>query len=215
MTTSTPVKLAQYILSVAKEEFPRQDALATYSSSYDRVIQENTSFGSVSPKMMSPTAHCLHVAIFQEAAGQVIPDEMGIPDLATRQLRARLTLEEALETIEALGIKATLNGVEITNQGKDIILEDNPDVTPDVASIVKECLDCQVIATGTMLSLGVFETEDLQLEVDVNNLVKFRKDKDGHKREDGKWVKPSDHPAARIQLLLDINRKFQESCVEE
>jgi len=43
-----------------------------------------------------------------QQAGQETPSKPTIPDEATRLLRARLILEEALETISALGVEMNL-----------------------------------------------------------------------------------------------------------
>lgn len=217
MTASTIKRL----INAVRSEFENQDVITVSSSAYDNSINAGSSMGSIHSTldetltdMILPTKHCVNVGLFMQEAGQEIPDFVSIPSGDVRRLRARMTLEEALETIEALGFSLKLGDVEIKDQGKDLELVPTT-ATLDAYKIAKECLDCQIIATGTLLSLGIPLTEDLQLEVDTNNLVKFRKDKDGHLREDGKWVKPSDHPAARVELVIKQNIRAHEDFLSD
>lgn len=154
------------------------------------------------------TEHAWAVGMLQYLAGQEIPDEPCCPSDDVRLLRAKLTLEEAFETISALGFKLQYKGAEIGEKGQYLDLVDMGADKFDLAEVIDGCLDCRVIATGTILSCGVPLTPDLEREVDLNNIVKFRKDKDGRRREDGKWVKPSDHPAPRILQVIDSNREM-------
>lgn len=217
MTASTIKRL----INAVRSEFENKDVITVSSSAYDKSLSMGSSMGSIHSAldssltdMILPTKHCVNVGFFMQEAGQEIPDVVSVPSEDVRRLRARMTLEEALETIEALGFTLKLGDVEIKDQGKDLELVATTE-TLDAYKIAKECLDCHVIATGTLLSMGIPLTEDLLLEVDTNNLVKFRKDKDGHLREDGKWVKPSDHPAARIQLVVQQNLRAHEEFLAD
>ena len=152
------------------------------------------------------TRHASDVALFAKLAGQVIPDTIGVPDEKTRILRAKLIMEEALETIRGLGVNIVSTSGLIINidefkGGKFTFCKDDFH-DPNLKEIVDGCLDLRVVTTGALIACGVPDIEDLQECVDVNNITKFRKDKDGHLREDGKWVKPSDHPAPRIDAIL-------------
>ena len=49
-----------------------------------------------------PTAHYDRVKAFMQKVGQDTPEGAAVPDEKTRILRAKLILEEALETVEAL-----------------------------------------------------------------------------------------------------------------
>lgn len=217
MTDTAPSSALKQVLDAARGAFPNGDVVSMSSQAYDSVVEVGLSLatsvcvaqvqqeGYSDPHDIVPTRHCVNVAFFMQEAGQEIPDHVCVPSVEVRRLRARLTLEEALETIEALGFQVFCGDVQIKDQGKALYLVEDTSVEVNVEDIVKECLDCRVIATGTILSLGVMLTEDLEMEVDVNNLIKFRKDKDGHRRDDGKWVKPSDHPKPRIGLVIEQN----------
>lgn len=154
------------------------------------------------------TRHAGDVALFMKLAGQEIPTTIQVPDEKTRILRAKLIMEEALETVRALGVNIVSTSGLIVNidemkSGKFTFIKDDFH-DPDLKEIVDGCLDIRVVTTGTLIACGVPDIEDLQEIVDVNNITKFRKDKDGYKREDGKWVKPSDHPAPKVDELLKI-----------
>ena len=63
-----------------------------------------------------PTQHYERVKTFMENAGQAVPSAVTEPPAITRTLRAKLILEEALETIQALGITVRLWGDVNQNQ---------------------------------------------------------------------------------------------------
>lgn len=169
--------------------------------------EKNGEDGEFDYGQFMPTDHCWSVGMFMYLAGQEIPDAPSIPSDEVRRLRAKLTLEEAFEAIEALGFKVTYKDCDLGNQGENLTLVDLGAEAFDLEGVIKESLDQHVIATGTLLSCGVALTADLQREVDCNNLIKFRKDKDGHRRADGKWVKPSDHPKARVLQVVQQGRE--------
>ena len=156
------------------------------------------------------TDHAYMVAAFAKLAGQEIPEAPCIPDEKTRILRAKLIMEEALETVRGLGVVFVTNmdssGVIDIDRLKDGRIVAIPDDfhDPDLIEIVDGCLDLRVVTTGTLVACGIPDIRDLQEMVDVNNIVKFRKDKDGYRREDGKWVKPSDHPKVKVEEFLSI-----------
>jgi len=60
-----------------------------------------------------PTAHYNRIKAFMQKVGQDTPEIATIPDEKTRILRAKLILEEALETVEALGVKVEIGGHEL------------------------------------------------------------------------------------------------------
>lgn len=149
--------------------------------------------------------HVQLVAAFNKLAGSEVSNTIQIPDAGTRILRAKLILEEALEAVEALGVTAVLSEGEdptATINIKSLSFEDLGTDKVDVVGLAKECCDVRVVTTGTLVAFGIPDTYTLQNFVDTNNILKFRKDKDGYKREDGKWVKPSDHPKPRIAEFL-------------
>ncbi|MDT3777328.1 MazG nucleotide pyrophosphohydrolase domain-containing protein [Nitrospira sp. MA-1] len=96
-----------------------------------------------------------------------------IPDEPTQLLRKRLIQEEFDELQEAM-------------QGKDL------------PSIAKELADLLYVVYGTAVSLGI-DMEPVFKEVHRSNMSKVG----GHKREDGKWVKPPTYSPASLDKILE------------
>lgn len=124
--------------------------------------------------------------------GQMIPEVPTLSDKPGLMLRARLILEEALETIEAMGL-----AVIPDEQGKLVVKDTG--AKADLVAIVDGCFDLSVVNIGTLSHLGV---PDSGLEiVDMNNLEKFAP---GFKiREDGKLIKPPGHRPPDIKGWLE------------
>lgn len=140
--------------------------------------------------------HYERVKELMEKAGQIVRSVPTIPEPHERVLRAKLILEEAIETCEALGLRvyAGPEPLEMENLRFDDV------VIPNLVEIVDGCADIIVVTTGTLVSCGVADSELLRL-VDTNNLAKFGPG--GYRREDGKWVKPPGHQPPDIQGLLE------------
>ena len=135
---------------------------------------------------MAKSAHQTRVERFMYLADQPAPDKPVIPGLETRRLRAKLILEEAVETVRGLGFMA------MYQLGDD-------DVGPNLVEIADGCWDVIVVTTGTLSACGIDDLEG-QIEVDSNNLAKFGP---GHKlREDGKLIKPPNHQPPNIEKIL-------------
>ncbi len=95
-----------------------------------------------------------------------------LPDEATRSLRLRLIQEEFDELREALS-------------------------RPDVPAVAKELADLLYVVYGTAVSCGI-DMEPVFREVHRSNMSKVG----GHKRADGKWVKPPGYSPADLQPIL-------------
>lgn len=123
-------------------------------------------------------------------------------------LRARLLLEETLETIEALGVRVTLHSPG------DVMVGDPGNYEPvdmraicfavvdepDLIEIADGCADIEVVMLGTAASCGIAH-QPIYEEVCENNLLKFAP---GHVIDDGgKLIKPPNHPKPAIQRLLE------------
>jgi len=132
-----------------------------------------------------PTTHYQRVRQFMEKVGQDIPDRVTEPDAATRLLRAKLILEEALETVAALGVDAVHEGQAIRQD--DIEWQVHDEV--DLEGVVDGCADISVVTMGTLIAFGV-DDEPVLEEVDEANLRKFGPG--SYARADGKWMKPKD-----------------------
>jgi predicted HAD superfamily Cof-like phosphohydrolase len=151
-----------------------------------------------------------------------LPSRPTLPAETTRLLRAKLILEEAIETINSLGFSIDipftsrdLDGTdsqtiyggtigEIIDVGIDEI-NLVPRFEPDLVEIVDGCADISVVTVGTLIACGVGDKPILE-EVDANNMKKFG---EGHAiREDGKLVKPANHVKPDFEKLIDAQGKY-------
>jgi predicted HAD superfamily Cof-like phosphohydrolase len=139
----------------------------------------------------------LRVDSFMEKARQELPDSPCIPSEGVRRLRASLILEEALETIEALGF-----GVRTERDHQFIDIDDClflPIIDADMVKIADGCCDTMVVTLGTLSACGMSDC-DLMTEVCDSNDSKFI---DGHIRDDGKLIKgPAYRPADLVPILV-------------
>ncbi len=118
-------------------------------------------------------------------------------------LRANLILEEAKETIEALGFEINLVPVHEIGYGtrKEATLIEK--FEPNLKEIADGCADISVVTIGTLIACGIHDAELLKA-VDRNNLDKFGP---GHSiREDGKLIKPPGHKPPDILQILRNQR---------
>lgn len=133
--------------------------------------------------------HQLAVDEFMTRAGQHLPDKPTIPDAATRILRAKLIMEEALETIEAMGVfcYAQDDSYGCPLEFDHLEFEEDEGKEVDIVGVVDGCCDIAVVTTGTLSAFGISNINPQRL-VDESNLAKFGEG--GYCREDGKWIKP-------------------------
>lgn len=101
-----------------------------------------------------------------------ISDRPSLPEDATRQLRVRLIQEEFEELQEAMAAQ-------------------------DLPGVAKELADLLYVVYGTAVSYGM-DMDPVFREVHRSNLSKVG----GHKRADGKWVKPPTYSPAQVAPLL-------------
>jgi predicted HAD superfamily Cof-like phosphohydrolase len=116
------------------------------------------------------------VADFHHTFGIRIAATPVLPDSDTRALRVRLIQEEFDELRQALDQE-------------------------DLVGLAKELADLLYVVYGTAVSCGI-DLDPVFREVHRSNMSKVN----GHKRSDGKWVKPPDYSPARIQPILDQQR---------
>lgn len=109
------------------------------------------------------STHQQAVELFMSKAGQELPTKPTVPSPEIRKLRAQLILEEALETIEALGFEVEYWDYELhLKPGKEPILTD----------ILDGCCDLAVVTTGTLSACGISDIVPQDL-VNYNNIQKF------------------------------------------
>lgn len=127
------------------------------------------------------SSHQFAVEKFMTLGGQEIPAKPTIPSLQVRKLRAKLILEEALETIKALGLYVTFDSDAVEPCTPGPATEDQGFQTnffelksgPNLVEIIDGCCDLRVVTTGTLSACGIKDIRPQEL-VDQNNLEKFR-----------------------------------------
>lgn len=137
-------------------------------------------------------------------AGQTTRHKPTLPSPEERLLRARLILEEALETIQGLGFGLRC-AQEDPNVGYELL--DMVDFAfdevdgGDLIEVADGCADLSVVTIGTLIACGIPDQALLEL-VDKNNLAKFG---EGGRRDEktGKWIKPPGHQPPDVVGLLN------------
>ena len=134
-------------------------------------------------------------------ASQRVPSSPIMPDVSIRELRAKLILEECLETVRDLGFAPMIDFGEMN--GRRYLSKD--DITlistgkETLVGIADGCADIAVVTTGTLSACGLSDVS-IQECVDMNNLEKFGP---GHSfREDGKLIKPPGHKPPDLDSLI-------------
>lgn len=145
-----------------------------------------------------------------KAAGQKV---RAVPEIATedeRKLRAKLILEESLETIKALGFDAQLTWQAVSSGGQttrvwqqvligDVVFVEH-DREPDIEGVADGCADIMVVTLGTLSAFGIDADKVLE-EVHRANKDKFPDGK-AILRDDGKYLKPKNWWPPDIALIL-------------
>lgn len=113
------------------------------------------------------------------------------PGPALRILRARLIMEEAMETVAALGVSLSINeeagGWKQSLNFSDIGFSDKR--TFDPVGVADGCADISVVTIGTLIECGMKDASILRL-VDENNAAK---NGPGSKFVNDKLQKPPGH----------------------
>ncbi|NND71174.1 MAG: hypothetical protein HKN43_06315 [Rhodothermales bacterium] len=146
-----------------------------------------------------PTPHYRRIREFMQKAGQETPASVTVPDEETRLLRAKLIVEEAMETVRALGVNVELgeSGFSVSEKGVDLNFVAEGDV--DLEEVVDGCADISVVTMGTLIAFGV-DDEPVLEEVDAANLRKFAPG--SYRRDDGKWMKPPNWTPPNIRSAM-------------
>ena len=141
--------------------------------------------------------HQRRVESFMRLAKQEIPAVPTVPTPEVARLRASLILEEALETIEALGCEVLAERTFMLSK-KNVSIVNVKE--PDLIEICDGVADLSVVSIGTLSALGIPDEALLKM-VDENNLEKFG---EGHSwNRDGKLIKPPNHPKPPIREYID------------
>ena len=110
-----------------------------------------------------------------------VAERPGVPDAKTTALRERLIQEEFDELKEAMKAE-------------------------NLPGIAKELADLLYVVYGTAVSYGI-DVAPVFREVQRSNMSKVG----GYKRDDGKWVKPPTYSPARIEPILERQRRRPSS----
>lgn len=156
---------------------------------------------------LDKSVHQLAVEEFHIGMGQTPPTTPTVPSDAQLLARCKLLLEEALEFVEAAGVKISL--VELGNSEWKIDVEEKTIRFNDLrfAKVEKADLigmadglaDTMVICAGGLAICGIADMPLLR-EVDNNNLLKIST---GHFDKDrGKFIKAPNHPKPDIAGVL-------------
>ena len=142
----------------------------------------------------------LQIRAFMTKAGQAIPEYPVMPDEKIRLLRYWLIYEELQELAHAFGFEAL--------SAADIEARRTPQDPVRPANLVEAydaILDLLVVVIGTAVALGL-DIDPGWEEVHRSNMSKFI---DGHKREDGKWIKgPSYSPANLAPIVSKLQTEL-------
>lgn len=190
MSTTKNLDATEYVFDAA--EFVR-DYSTTLGAS---------SLATMSEHQLRVTAFCAECAEHQplQHVNHTVTNKL---TKAQAILRAKLQLEEVLELIRGLGVGVRLaegqpSDTNISIAGTDC-LSFAADGEVNLKEIIDGLCDDSVIAKGTASLLGI-PLAPFEAPTDYNNLNKF---KPGHYfREDGKLVKPADHPAPDLESVL-------------
>ncbi len=144
-----------------------------------------------------------------------------IPNIKTRELRARLILEEALETIKAMGLVACVGAEEIEIGNLGVRTHWRTEQETNLEGIIDGCVDTIYVATGCLISCGVPDVPHL-LEVIRANDDKFPNGIATMNEETGKYLKPLGwgapcHETVRVteqdNYLINLSKKLLEDRV--
>lgn len=149
---------------------------------------------------MKKCAHQMRVEMFMRSmrdANQSVPVMPTAPTLAVRKLRASLMLEECMETIQnGLGLD-----IGVSTDNGEVKFEFKEARPVNLIEVADGIADCDVVNIGTAAACGIAQEPCTEL-VDCNNLMKFAP---GHSfREDGKLIKPKNHPAITAMLRAEL-----------
>lgn len=117
------------------------------------------------------------------------------PAIRDGELRARLILEECVETV--IGLLGTYDAKRVVYDVVDAVLDDADYVPPSLVAVADGCSDLHVVTFGTEVACGI-DSEAVFNEVMTSNMTKG----DGPIREDGKRLKGPSYRSPGIEGCL-------------
>lgn len=140
----------------------------------------------------------IRVKEFSKGCRQPAPDGPTLPGNLTKTLRVRLLLEEVLELAEASGVGVFVLAESL---GKPLTMKAvHCEVTheSDIVEIADAIADINYVAYGAAVAYGL-DMEPIDKEVHANNMLKL---KNSSFDENGKLVKPKDHPRVDLKPII-------------
>lgn len=148
-------------------------------------------------------------AAFKKDARQLVPEKSYVmPDEATRQLLARLLLEETLETIKALGMRLKLAGDPLFIDDDELTVERDAGGPMTFESVIDGACDVQYVAGGIFLAVGAPDEPHTAAVCEANN----RKFPNGVAITDprtGKYLKPVGWSGPDHTTVMKLHHAFQ------
>ena len=132
---------------------------------------------------------------FMVKAGQDTPARPVMPNADVRKLRVKLIAEELCELAESFGFD-----IEILNGEVNVF---SNGATTNLTESYDAILDLLVVTIGAGVAIGT-DLEPGWQEVHRSNMSKFI---DGHRREDGKWVKGPSYSPAQLAPIIEAQLK--------
>lgn len=154
---------------------------------------------------MTELADTAVVRQFMEAFGQEVRTALlSEPSPELRLLRGRIVMEEALELLDALGLKISLSEDEepqrVDPKQARITVDEDSDV--DIVETADALADLVVVTKGSALAFGIPVDAILLDEVGPSNMSKLGADGKPILREDGKILKADTWQPPNIKRVL-------------
>lgn len=147
-----------------------------------------------------------NVKEFMKAAGQETPEIITIPDEDTRKMRVRILFEEFMEYADAMGVTLGMSKPEDNEDDWVVIKEDSVALAitdeVNIVEVADAIADIDYVNNGNAICMGL-DMEPIKSEVHRSNMSKFI---DGHRRDDGKWVKGPSYSPANVEGEVDKQR---------
>jgi predicted HAD superfamily Cof-like phosphohydrolase len=124
-----------------------------------------------------------------QKAGQECPPRPTTSSIEIQDLRIKLIYEEWLELCDALGLKldASFSYIRTGEEKADLVL---------IADAIGDLL---YVVLGAAVAFGI-DMEPIFNEIQRSNMSKFI---DGHRREDGKWIKGPSYSPANLEPIIE------------
>lgn len=139
------------------------------------------------------------------------------PELRDRELRAKLILEEAVETVAAMGFTVDAQLFHNDNFAEPIALLTKTFPKPDFVEVIDGLADLEYVLKGAAVTFGI-DLEPFFAEVHRSNMDK----EGGRTREDGKVLKPEgwqppdiDRILIRQQNAADMWRQLEQEALDD